>query len=73
MNIVLDIIKSSRFSSTQEGKTGRRLPVKLQMLIVDGKEHFHGKTSNNLINCSKPLQMCYKYRNVHHWSWEGRA
>ena len=47
-------------------------PVKPQMIIVDGKEHFRG-TSNNLIDCSKPPHMKCKYSKAHHWFWQRQA
>ena len=48
-------------------------PAKPTMVIVDGKEHFRGKTSNNLINCSKPPQMKCRFCKAHHGFWEGPA
>ena len=44
--------------------------AKPQMVIVDGKEHFRGKTTNNLIDCSCPPTIKCKYCNAHHWFWQ---
>ena len=48
-------------------------PAKPTMVIIDGKEHFREKTSNNLIDCSRPPQTKCRFCKAHHWFWEGPA
>ena len=48
-------------------------PAKPTMVIIDVKEHFRGKTSNNLIDCSRSPQTKCRFCKAHHWFWEGPA
>ena len=76
---------SDSSSSSSPGKTPRKgtsrsasawsswSPAKPTMVIIDGKEHFRGKTSNNLIECSRPPQTKCRFCIAHHWFWEGPA
>ena len=70
---------SDSSSSSSSGETPRKgtsrsasassswSPAKPTMVIIDGKEHFRGKTSNNLIDCSHPPQPKCRFCKAHHW------
>ena len=76
---------SDSSSSSSSGETPRKgtsrsasassswSPAKPTMVNIDGKEHFRGKTSNNLIDCSRPPQTKCRFCKAHHWFWEGPA
>ena len=61
----------AKHSSGSPSASASWSPAKPQMVIVDGKEHFRGKTTNNLIDYSRPPITKCKYCKVHHWFWQG--
>jgi hypothetical protein len=58
-------------SSASPSASANWSPAKPQMVIVDGKEHFRGKTTNNLIDCPRPPTSECKYCKAQHWFWQG--
>jgi hypothetical protein len=58
-------------SSASPSASANWSPAKPQMVVVDGKEHFRGKTTNNLIGCSRPPTTKCKY--VRHITGFGTA
>ena len=46
---------SRKRETKQAAPSSPSSPAKPPMIIVDRKEHFRGKSSNNLIDCSRPL------------------
>ena len=58
-------------SSASPSTSANRSPAKPQMVIVDGNEHFCGKPTNNLIDCSRPPTSKCKCCKAHHLFWQG--